>query len=72
MELKVRRVSLEDRVLTKSYQGEYFLSDAFEITWGMKKDVLNQALIEMVKQMSTDLELIAFLKEALAIQGPGD
>lgn len=64
MELRVSRVSLKERVLKKSYQGEYSASNALGITWGMKKDVLNQALLEMVKEMSTDPELIAFLKEA--------
>jgi hypothetical protein len=63
MELKVSHVSLRERVLKKSYQGEYSYANALAMTWGMKKDTLNQALLEMVKQMSTDPELIAFLKE---------
>ena len=64
MELTVRRVSPREGALTKSYQGEYGLSDAGGgISRGTMEDILNQAILETVKQISTDPELISFLKE---------
>jgi uncharacterized lipoprotein YajG len=60
VKLTVGPVSPEKGALTKSYEGEYQLA-AFYISLETRKDILNQALLAMVKQMSTDPELIALV-----------
>jgi hypothetical protein len=64
MDLTVRRVPLGGGVLTKSYQGEYRLSHrGGGISSGTMEDIISQAILETVKQISTDPDLISFLKE---------
>lgn len=62
VKLAVSPVSPGKGVLTKSYEGEYHLAG---VTVGMEKgkDILDQAILAMLKEMSTDPELIAFLEK---------
>ncbi len=62
VKLIVSSVSDEKKVMTKSYEGEYYLSNGFvpPSSW---VEILNQALLEMVKEISTDPELIAFIEK---------
>jgi len=62
VKLTISRASADREVLAKSYQGEY-RKDTFGGPHGVLKAVSNQALLEMVKEMSTDPELIAFLEK---------
>lgn len=63
VKLTVSSVSDEKKVMTKSYEGEYYLSAGFGVRPGSCDAVLNQALLGMVKEISTDPELIAFIEK---------
>jgi hypothetical protein len=61
VKLTVSSVSGVKRVFTKNYEGKYSLSSA----WGVKRiyELLKPALLAMVKEISTDPELIAFIEK---------
>ena len=66
VKLTVSAVSDVKKVLTKSYEGEYYLSSNNSNpvpTLNSWVAISNQALLEMVKEISTDSELIEFLEK---------
>lgn len=63
VKLIVSSVYDEKIVMTKSYEGEYYLSSGFAVPPSSWVAILNQALLEMVKEISTDPELIAFIEK---------
>jgi len=62
VKLTVSPFSGDKRVFIKNYEGEYVLNKA---TYSPKevKEVLSQALMEMLKEISTDSELIEFIEK---------
>jgi hypothetical protein len=62
VKLTVGPVSDDKRVLTKNYEGEYVLSDGRHPRV-VGKDALSQALLAMIKEISTDSELIEFIEK---------
>ncbi len=62
VKLTVSALSDAKKVLTKNYEGEYYLSSGFAISWDSMIAISNQALLGMVKEISTDSELISFLE----------
>lgn len=62
--LTISRVPADAGSLTKSYQGQHVLTGgAFTTTFDLWKPAINQALMAMVREMSTDPELRAFLAQ---------
>lgn len=61
VKLTISAISDNKKVLTKSYEGEYQLSSGRPLKY-ICKETLNQALLAMIKEISTDPELIAFLE----------
>jgi hypothetical protein len=62
VKLTVSRSSIDTDVLAKTYEGEY-RRDLVIGGPSRVKGVLNQALLAMLKEISTDPELIAFLEK---------
>jgi len=60
VKLTISAISDDKKVLTKSYEGEYQLSRG-GLSKYLWEEILNQALLTMIKEISTDPELIAFL-----------
>jgi hypothetical protein len=58
--LTISRVPADTGTLAKSYQGNHALTGVF--VKGFWKTVINQALMAMIQEMSTDPELMAFLR----------
>jgi uncharacterized lipoprotein YajG len=63
VKLTICSVSDEKKVLTKNYAGEYYLSSGFGIPSSSWMAILNEALLEMIKEISTDPELIGFIEK---------
>ena len=62
VKLTVSSVSDNNRVLTKNYQGEYVLNSGRAPIW-VTREVLGQAFLAMLKEISTDSELIEFIEK---------
>jgi hypothetical protein len=61
--IMVSSTSSENRVLTKNYEGEYGSRGGTRIWGGGWKSILDQAQLTMLKEFSTDPDLIAFLEK---------
>jgi uncharacterized lipoprotein YajG len=59
VKIMISRIPTEKGVFVKSYGGEYIMGMGTD-GW---KICLNQALVSMIKEMSTDTELIEFIKK---------
>jgi uncharacterized lipoprotein YajG len=64
VKIMISCIPTEKGVFAKSYEGEYFV-DCGSIGCGLNKWKIpvNQALVSMIKEMSTDTELIEFIKK---------
>lgn len=51
-----------DKPLTKTYRGEYYYETGFSITPSVWRDVINRALLEMLKEFTTDEEFLSRIK----------
>jgi len=60
--ITVSPASAENRVMTKTYEGEYRSGGVAGVDWKWK-DILNQALLNMLKEFSTDSDLVMFLEK---------
>jgi uncharacterized lipoprotein YajG len=58
VKIMISRIPTEKGVFVKSYEGEYTMGNGLD-GW---KISMNQALVSMIKEMSTDTELIEFIK----------
>jgi hypothetical protein len=63
LKLTISSASGEVRVLTKNYEGEYYFSSAMGVPYWKWKDILKQATHDMIKEISTDSELLEFLEK---------
>jgi len=61
--ITVSSASAENRLLTKTYEGDYRMVKSGGIGGGKWKTLLNQALLAMLKELSTDPDLVAFLEK---------
>ena len=60
VKLTISRISANSVSFVKSYEGEYSTSGLTAARW---KIALSQALLSMIKEISTDPELIEFIKK---------
>lgn len=59
--LKITSNHSDKKEFVKNYEGKYLLS-GFRFSFEVILDVSNQTLLEMVKEMSTDPELVEFIR----------
>ncbi len=62
IKLTVSAVANDKNVLIRNYAGEYYLSSGFGVPRNSWEAISNQALLEMVKEISTDPEFIGFIE----------
>jgi uncharacterized lipoprotein YajG len=63
VKLTIESSSPDKRILIKTYEGKYEESRSFGFYTGTITDIINQALLGVVKDMSTDQGLIVFLEK---------
>ena len=63
VKLTVSRASDPNTVFIKNYEGEYPYTEGMIEGFQIVVDIMNKALLEMVKKVSMDEELVAFLKK---------
>jgi hypothetical protein len=59
----------DKKEFTKNFEGKYRLAGG-EGPAGVTEDVSQQALLEMVKEISRDTELVEFLRSNINLEGP--
>jgi len=62
-EIKVTTRQSKNRALSKTYQGDYYYETSGIISSGIWQHVINEALLDMVKELTTDEEFLSRLKQ---------